>query len=375
VIRSIPMLHGANEDFAFPLMLPRKKIKHGTKEFGGVTGKRVLVTGAGGSIGSELVRQIAAASPESLYVLDHSEQNMFDITCALAESDLPFEWQGFLCDIRMKKSLQSVADTIGPVDTVIHAAALKHVPMLEQLHNSIEAMGTNIQGTLNVYSLSHQLRAESFVFVSTDKAVNPSSFMGLTKRVAEICLIRKHEFIPKSMTIVRFGNVIGSSGSVIPHFRRQIAKGGPVTITDPKMTRFMMTIQEAVSLVLKAGDQREAKNFDATISMLDMGEPIKILDLAKDLIRQVGYEPGDDIDIEVVGQRPGEKLEEELSYPYERELSRTGKVIKLKPGLLNTEFLKLSHSWEAYAIEGALSSFRSSLKRSFGHFPMFDGDL
>lgn len=305
------MLSGINEELAFPILARRPQIIEHHHRC--VTGRRVLVTGAGGSIGSELVMQIAGSHPEGLVILDHSELNLYEINCTVTEAAPDFPVSAVLTSVRDRRSLGRLFDDYDP-EIVFHAAALKHVPLLENDSNLLEAVLTNVGGTINVTDACLQAGAE-MVLVSTDKAVNPSSAMGATKRAAEI-YVQGVTGRGDRMCQVRFGNVLGSSGSVVPLFRRQIAQGGPVTVTDPEMTRYLMTIKEAVSLMLEAATlQADRSGFDAYV--LDMGDPVKILDLAEQLIRMSGLRPGKDIAIEIVGVRPGEKLHEELAYAWE----------------------------------------------------------
>jgi O-antigen biosynthesis protein WbqV len=275
-----------------------------------------MVTGAGGSIGSELVLQIAASRPASLIMVEHSEFNLYEIEATLSNSNLALDRHALLADVRDQSTMRCIFRKHLP-EMVFHAAALKHVPLLENEHNLIEAVRTNVVGTKIVADLCC-VYGSDFILVSTDKAVNPSSGMGLTKRVAEVYVHALSKRYPEvRLGQVRFGNVLGSSGSVVPLFRRQIAQGGPVTITDPEMTRYLMTIKEAVGLTLSAADiQQDEAGYSCYV--LDMGEPVKIIDLAKQLIRQSGLRPGKDIALQIIGIRPGEKLHEELSYAWEK---------------------------------------------------------
>lgn len=325
------MLQGLNEDLALPLLAQRPVIKANSIKHASIRGRHVMVTGAGGSIGSELSMQIAACSPDTLTLVDHSELNLYEINATLQQSNLLLPIRAALADVRDKATMRSLFQD-QPPDLVFHAAALKHVPLLENDHNLVEAVRTNVLGTKHVADLCC-VYGSDFVLISTDKAVNPSSGMGLTKRVAEVYVHALSRRYPEvNLAQVRFGNVLGSSGSVVPLFRRQIAQGGPVTVTHPEMTRFMMTIKEAVGLTLSAADlQREDDGYSCYV--LDMGEPVKIIDLAKQLIRQAGMRPGVDIKIDIVGVRPGEKLHEELSYEWEKlEATEADGVRRAKPG-------------------------------------------
>ena len=280
--------------------------------------RRVLVTGAGGSIGSEIVRQVASAGPAELVLLDHDETHLHDVLMSLDElrAATPAGEIGdattvitCLADIRDRERVSSVFMGLRP-DIVFHAAAHKHVPVLE-LHPE-EALATNVIGTANLADAAVATGTERFVLISTDKAINPVSVMGASKWMAEQ-VVRSLQNGRTVLCAVRFGNVLGSRGSVIPTFFRQIANGGPVTVTDPNMTRYFMTVQEAVQLVLQAA----ALSVGGEVFTLDMGEPVRILDLANRLVRLSGRVPGRDIPIEIVGRRPGEKTVEDIVAPDE----------------------------------------------------------
>ena len=272
-----------------------------------IKGKRILISGAGGSIGSELVRQCLEYDPGSLILLDNSEQNLFSIEQEIAFVEKKTLIRSVLANIRDKNLLQNTFQEYRP-QVVIHAAAYKHVPM-QELH-PWSAVSTNVMGTLNLVQLAHTYNTEKFVLVSTDKAVHPVNIMGATKRLAEkvIQSVENNKNSPIFLA-VRFGNVIGSSGSVIPIFRDQINRGGPVTITHPEMSRYFMSIPEAAQLTLQAGAMGD---ITGQIFLLDMGKAVKIVDMANDLIRLSGLEPEKDIPIIYTGLRPGEKLYEEL---------------------------------------------------------------
>ncbi|MEM8986316.1 MAG: polysaccharide biosynthesis protein [Pseudomonadota bacterium] len=303
---------------------PAKRIdKRASRKF--ITGKRVLITGAGGTIGSELVRQVLAFEPEHLTIVDNSEFNLYQIDLELRERSHKIARMTRLADVCRRNHLDRIFEESKP-DIVLHAAALKHVPMVEE-NPSVGAL-TNVLGAKNVFDAAIDYRAETVVFISTDKAVNPTSMMGATKRVAE--LYAQALDVAQTDTrfvTVRFGNVLGSTGSVVPLFQRQIAKGGPVTITHPDISRFFMTTREAVQLVLQAASLDSAEKgvvtHDGRIFVLDMGEPVKILDLAKRMIRLAGVTPGRDIEISFTGLRPGEKLFEEIFLDSEK-LVKTG---------------------------------------------------
>ena len=262
-----------------------------------LAGRRVLVTGAGGSIGSEICRQISGLKPELLVLLDHDETHLHDTASTISEPCVQA-----LVDITDRTAVLKILNHYRP-EIVLHAAAHKHVPVLETY--PVEAVNTNVFGTLNVVEASVEVGAERFVQISTDKAVQPTSVMGASKSLAEQVVLAK---TPKGVAYcaVRFGNVLGSRGSVIPTFARQIANGGPVTVTDPRMTRFFMSVAEAVQLVL----QPAMLSRGGEIFMLDMGQPVRIMDLAQRMIRLSGYQVGVDIPIKITGRRPGEKLDE-----------------------------------------------------------------
>ncbi len=274
-------------------------------------GKRVLVTGAGGSIGSEICRQVARCAPEQLVLLGHGENSIFHIHQELQNGNTQYatRYTPIIADIRDGARLRAIFERYQP-HIVFHAAAHKHVPLMEA--NIEEAVTNNVLGTRNLIECASAIGVEHFVLISTDKAVNPTSVMGATKRVAEMLVQSTAARTGKNFVAVRFGNVLDSRGSVVPLFRQQIASGGPITVTHPDARRFFMTIPEAVQLVL----QTTALAEPGAIYVLDMGEPIKIVDLAHDLIRLSGYHP-DDIEIKFIGLRPGEKLYEELWVPGE----------------------------------------------------------
>ncbi len=287
--------------------LSRAEVALDTKLIKGyLTGKVVLVTGGGGSIGSEICRQIMRFGPKKLLIFDIYENCAYELECELKQrygADCPIEV--LIGSIRDKKRLDEVFEAWHPT-VVFHAAAHKHVPLMEISPG--EAVKNNVFGTLNLLNSASEHGVERFVQLSTDKAVNPANVMGATKRVTEMLLQSHARRTGMKCMAVRFGNVLGSHGSVIPLFEAQIRKGGPVTLTHPDITRYFMTIPEAAQLVLQAGGLAQS----GAIYVLDMGEPVKIIDLARKLIRFYGYEPGVDMEITVVGLRPGEKLYEEL---------------------------------------------------------------
>ncbi len=292
--------------------------------------KRVLVTGAGGSIGAELCRQIARVHPRLLVMLDHAEDNLFDI-----DREMTAQWhftrvESVLADCKEGDRMLEVMQRFKP-EVVFHAAAYKHVPLMEA--NPLEALRNNAIATQVTAKTAAVSGAERFVLISTDKAVNPHTVMGATKAMSEwIVEAAARRNSNTRFTIVRFGNVLASSGSVVPIFRSQIEQGGPVTVTHPEMTRYFMTIPESVQLVIQAGDLGGAAG---EVFVLEMGEPVKIIDLARNMIVLAGYEPDTDIAIEIVGVRPGEKIHEELLNPDERAqptaADRIVRAVRAKP--------------------------------------------
>lgn len=308
---------------------------------GYVRGKSVLVTGGGGSIGSELCRQIAAHNPRMLIIFDIYENNAYDIQQELKKKYPKLRLEVLIGSVRNTKRIESVMDLYRP-DVVYHAAAHKHVPLMEDSPN--EAIKNNVFGTLNVAKAADQYGVKKFILISTDKAVNPTNIMGASKRLCEMIV---QSFDKKSKTefvAVRFGNVLGSNGSVIPLFKKQIQNGGPITITHPDIIRYFMTIPEAVSLVLQAG----AYAHGGEIFILDMGKPVKILDMAKNLIKLSGLEPDVDIEIKFIGLRPGEKLYEEMLMKEEGMQTTPNKMIHIgKPIELSHDFFdQLDHLYQ-----------------------------
>lgn len=270
-----------------------------------VTDKVVMVTGGGGSIGSELCRQIAAAKPKQLIIVDIYENNAYDIQLELKHDHPDLNLETLIASVRNTKKIDELFKEYRP-DIVYHAAAHKHVPLMEDSPN--EAVKNNVFGTLNVARAADKYKTKRFILISTDKAVNPTNVMGATKRMCEMIVQTMNNRSKTEYVAVRFGNVLGSNGSVIPLFKKQIKNGGPVTVTHPDIIRYFMTIPEAVSLVLQAGAYAKG----GEIFILDMGKPVKIADMARNLIKLSGYEPDIDIKIEYTGLRPGEKLYEEL---------------------------------------------------------------
>lgn len=287
-----------------------------------VTGRTVLVTGGGGSIGSELCRQIAAHNPKQLVILDIYENNAYDIQQELLHNFPELNLVVLIGSVRNTNRINDIFKTYRP-ELVYHAAAHKHVPLMETSPD--EAIKNNVLGTLKTVQAADKWGAKRFVMISTDKAVNPTNIMGASKRICEMIIQTYNRRSETDFVAVRFGNVLGSNGSVIPLFKKQILAGGPVTVTHPDIIRYFMTIPEAVSLVLQAGAYAKG----GEIFVLDMGEPVRILDLAKNLIRLSGLKPGEDIDIVFTGLRPGEKLYEELLMDEEGMQDTPNKMIHI----------------------------------------------
>ena len=327
-----------------------------------IKGKRILITGAGGSIGSELVRQCLKYNPGSLILLDNSEQNLFNIEQEVSFVHTQTLIRAVLANIRDKNLLENTFQEYRP-QVVIHAAAYKHVPM-QELH-PWSADSTNVLGTLHLVQLSKNFNVDKFVLVSTDKAVHPVNIMGATKRLAEKVIQSvdldntKTEFLA-----VRFGNVIGSSGSVIPIFREQIDRGGPVTITHPEMSRYFMSITEASQLILQAGSMN---GNSGQIFLLDMGKPVRIQDMANDLIRLSGFEPEKDIPIIFTGLRPGEKLYEELVSKEEKaQATDHKKIMVLNNGTNNMPWEVMKREIQSL-IDISLQFDTDAIKRKLQH--------
>jgi FlaA1/EpsC-like NDP-sugar epimerase len=292
------------------------------------TGETVLITGAGGSIGSELCRQLARLAPARLVLLGHGENSIFDIFQELTLSFPDVSILPVIADVRDRNRIFHIFQQQRP-HAVFHAAAHKHVPLMED--NVLEAVTNNVAGTRNVVDAAVDVNVQHFVFISTDKAVRPTSVMGATKRIAEQLVQHAATKYHRNFVSVRFGNVLGSRGSVVPTFLRQIRAGGPVTVTHPEMRRYFMTIPEAVQLVLQAG----ALGRGGEVFVLDMGEQIRVVDIATDLIRLSGLEVGTDIEITFTGVRPGEKLYEEMFFTAENVLPTDHpKVLRARNGLL-----------------------------------------
>ncbi len=281
-----------------------------------VRDKDIMVTGAGGTIGSELAQQCALMGARSITLFDASEYNLYNVDLSLREQFPGLRLIPQIGDVRDVARLREVLERQRP-SILIHAAALKHVPLMEE--NASEAILTNVGGAVNAASEAIAAGVERFVFISTDKAVDPDNVMGATKRLAELAVAYKSRGSELSVSMVRFGNVLGSSGSVVPLFERQIAAGGPLTLTDDEVSRYFMTVEEASALVLQAAADSEEPG-ESALYVLDMGNPIRIRTLAEAMIRMKGMVPGQDIEIKTTGLRPGEKLHEELTYPDERVL-------------------------------------------------------
>lgn len=300
-----------------------------------IENKVVMVTGGGGSIGSELCRQIARFSPKLLLILDIYENNAYELQNEIKRNFPELKKKVLIASVREKKRLDNIFNEYRP-QVIFHAAAHKHVPLMES--SPEEAIKNNVVGTLNVAECANKYRAERFVLISTDKAVNPTNVMGASKRMCEMIIQAINKESNTEFVAVRFGNVLGSNGSVIPLFKKQIAEGGPVTLTHEKITRYFMLIPEAAQLVLQAGAYAKG----GEIFVLDMGKPVRIYDLARDLIKLSGFEPDIDIKIEIKGLRPGEKLYEELLMD-EEGLRKTSheKIFIARPGEYDLERLKL----------------------------------
>ena len=348
-------------------LLGRKPVEVNLNEISRyITDKVVLVTGGGGSIGSELCRQIAANNPKMLIIVDIYENNAYEI-----EQELIRLYKGninlktIIASIRDVKRMDRIFEQYNP-NVVFHAAAHKHVPLMEVSPG--EAIKNNVFGTKNIAELSHKYGVSRFVLISTDKAVNPTNIMGATKRAAEMIIQTMNECSKTEFVAVRFGNVLGSNGSVIPLFKKQIEEGGPITVTHPEIIRYFMTIPEAVQLVIQAGSMAKG----GEIFILDMGQPVKILDLATNLIKLSGLEPGKDIKINYSGLRPGEKLYEELLMAEEgiidtqHEKIFIGKPIELDKDFLYTKLDELKervHNEDVDSIESIMKEIVTTYKK------------
>src|SRR5690554_833382 len=340
-------------------------------------GKTVLVSGAAGSIGSGLVRQIANYKPKRIIALDQAESPIYELELEIKHLFPNVTLEVVIGDIRRPERMENLFRSLRP-DIVYHAAAYKHVPLMEL--NPSEAVLTNVLGSKTMVDLSMKYEVETFVLISTDKAVNPTNVMGASKRVAEIYAQSNNGESKTKFITTRFGNVLGSNGSVIPLFKRQIETGGPVTVTDPEVTRYFMTIPEACQLVLEAG----ALGAGGEIFVFDMGESVKIIDLAKQMIRLSGLEIGKDIDITFTGMRPGEKLYEELLNSEENTLKTHHpqiKIAKIRPYNLSTvvkEISALIHLFEAQDNDRLVQKLKDivpEFKSKNSEFSKFDHKL
>ena len=368
----------AIRDVSYVDLLGREEVKLDKNSIENLLkGKRVLITGAGGSIGSELVRQCLVYNPAELICIDNSEENLFNISSEMEQIKTRAVIKSILGDILAKKHMEKIINEMRP-QIIFHAAAYKHVP-IQELH-PWAAVKTNVGGTMNLINLADKYRVEKFVLVSTDKAVNPVNVMGATKRLAEKLIQSINIDSKTEFSAVRFGNVIGSSGSAIPTFQKQINSGGPVTITHPEMTRYFMSIQEAAQLILQAG----AYGKKGKIFLLEMGKPIKILQLARDLIRLSGLEPDTDISIVFTGLRPGEKLYEELQSLDEKVIPSEHKKIMILDdsnhemswdALKNTieDLLNIAENLDSDEIQSKLSQLLPDYKPS-SFIPHYDDD-
>ena len=304
-------------------LLGREPIKTSIEEIMGyVSGKVIMVTGGGGSIGSELCRQIASHNPKQLIIVDIYENNAYDIQQELVRKYPHLNLVVLIASVRNTNRMDQIFETYQP-ELVYHAAAHKHVPLMEVSPN--EAVKNNVLGTWKIVQAADKYKVKRFVLISTDKAVNPTNIMGATKRICEMIVQTYNKRSETEFVAVRFGNVLGSNGSVIPLFKKQILEGGPVTVTDPNIIRYFMTIPEAVSLVLQAGAYAKG----GEIFVLDMGEPMKIVELAENLIKLSGYKPYEDIDIQFTGLRPGEKMYEERLMEEEGMQQTANKMISI----------------------------------------------
>lgn len=339
-------------------LLGREEIhldKSGISDY--LTNKVVLVTGGGGSIGSELCRQIATFNPRKLLILDIYENNAYDLQNELSRNYPELNKEVIIASVRDKKRLEEIFEEFNP-NVIFHAAAHKHVPLMEV--NPQEAIKNNVKGTLNVAECADKYGSDKFVLISTDKAVNPTNVMGATKRFCEMIVQAINVRSKTDFVAVRFGNVLGSNGSVIPLFQKQISEGGPVTLTHKDIVRYFMLIPEAAQLVLQAG----AYASGGEIFVLDMGKPVKIYDLAINLIKLSGFEPFKDIDIKITGLRPGEKLYEELLMDEEGlEETKHKKIFIGKPANFDLDVLKERiEEINNIAVNGDLVKLRAKLK-------------
>ena len=344
-------------------LLGREPIEINSEEvLGYVRDRVVLVTGGGGSIGGELCRQIAAHSPRQLIILDIYENNAYEIQQELIRRYPELNLVVLIGSVRNTNRVNSIFETYRP-EIVYHAAAHKHVPLMEDSPN--EAIKNNVMGTYKIATAADRYGVDRFVMISTDKAVNPANVMGASKRICEMIVQMMNRKSGTNFVAVRFGNVLGSNGSVIPLFKQQIAEGGPVTVTDPEIIRYFMTIPEAVSLVLQAGAYARG----GEIFVLDMGEPMKILDLAVNLIKLSGYRPGEDIEIRFTGLRPGEKMYEELLIQQENLEKTANRMIFIeKPTYFNEEIFERQLEKLIVAAKRESSDIRREIREIVGTY-------
>jgi FlaA1/EpsC-like NDP-sugar epimerase len=354
-------------------VLGREPVRMEIELMGGyLTGRCVMVTGAGGSIGAELCRQIARVGPSRLVLLDHAEDNLFEIEREMVDDRHALNTVAVLADCKEEERMREVFLEHRPT-VVFHAAAYKHVGLMEA--NPVEAVRNNAIATRVMARVAGDVGTKVFVLVSTDKAVAPATVMGASKALAEWAVEAAGTRYPETAySAVRFGNVLGSSGSVVPIFRRQIAAGGPVTVTDPEMMRFFMTIPEAVQLVIRAGSLAQG----GEVFVLEMGEPVRIMDLAKDMIRFSGLEPGRDIAIEIVGRRRGEKLQEDLFNAYERpEATPAQKILRARRPAVDPEWVE--HTFDRIGLlvlEGDADALAATVSElATGRAAAGDGDV
>ena len=370
-VRTIPTIHHVVnghlhldriKPVEFEDLLARESVEiEGPAISGWITGRKVLVTGAGGTIGAELARQVWGCHPKSLILIERSEPALFEIEQELKEGGAGSEVQSIVADVGEEKRMETIFSQQKP-DLVLHAAAHKHVPLMEQQVG--EALTNNSLKTVGLGRIAAKHGTKEFVMISTDKAINPTNVMGASKRLAEIGLqILQKQTSGMKIISVRFGNVLGSSGSVIPTFRKQIAAGGPVTVTHPEVTRYFMSVAEAVGLVLAAAKSGEGGD----IFVLDMGKPVKIEEMARQLIELSGFEVGREIEIRYTGLRPGEKLYEELSHNEEtNENTEHPKIWRLKPNsssqLEESDFKRSLDSIVEEAAKGNISQAKQRIK-------------
>jgi FlaA1/EpsC-like NDP-sugar epimerase len=370
-VRTIPTLHHVVnghlhldriKPVEFEDLLARESVEiEGPAISGWITGRKILVTGAGGTIGAELARQVWGCHPKSLILIERSEPALFEIEQELKEDGAGSEVQSIVADVGEEKRMETIFGQQKP-DLVLHAAAHKHVPLMEQQVG--EALTNNSLKTVGLARIAAKYGTREFVMISTDKAINPTNVMGASKRLAEIGLqVLQKQTSGMKIISVRFGNVLGSSGSVIPTFRKQIAAGGPVTVTHPEVTRYFMSVAEAVGLVLTAAKSGQG----GEIFVLDMGKPVKIEEMARQLIELSGFEVGREIEIRYTGLRPGEKLYEELSHNEEtNENTEHPKIWKLKPNSSSqheeSDFKRSLDSIIEEAAKGNISQAKQRIK-------------